>query len=62
MTISTIGQATAFGRHMKRWRRQSGLSQLELAVRAGLSQRHVSFIETGLLDVSKSGTPICIDL
>jgi transcriptional regulator with XRE-family HTH domain len=32
---------------MKLWRRQSGISQLELAVRAGLSQRHVSFIETG---------------
>jgi len=32
---------------MKRWRRQRGLSQLDLAVRAELSQRYVSFIETG---------------
>ncbi|MBT3943697.1 MAG: helix-turn-helix transcriptional regulator [Chloroflexi bacterium] len=47
MTTSTAPQASAFGRQMKQWRRISGLSQLDLAVRAGLSQRHVSFIETG---------------
>ena len=47
MSTATPGQATAFGRHLKRWRRQRGLSQLDLAVRADLSQRHVSFIETG---------------
>ena len=47
MSTATLGQATAFGRHMKRWRRQRGLSQLDLAVRTDLSQRHVSFIETG---------------
>ena len=47
MTSATLGQGPAFGRYMKMWRRQRGLSQLELAVRADLSQRHVSFIETG---------------
>ena len=47
MSTATIGEVTAFGRQMKRWRRQRGLSQLELAVRADVSQRHVSFIETG---------------
>ena len=47
MSTATIGQTTAFGRHMKRWRLQRGLSQLDLAVRSELSQRHVSFIETG---------------
>ena len=47
MSTATLGQATAFGRHVKQWRRQRGLSQLELAVRADVSQRHVSFIETG---------------
>lgn len=47
MNMTTTGPATAFGRHMKQWRRQSGLSQLELSVRAGMSQRHISFIETG---------------
>ena len=47
MTTATLGQGPALGRYMKMWRRQRGLSQLELAVRADLSQRHVSFIETG---------------
>ena len=47
MSTATLGQATAFGRHMKQWRRQRGLSQLDLAIRADVSQRHVSFIETG---------------
>ena len=47
MTTQTVGQGTAFGRHMKQWRRQRGLSQLDLAVQANVSQRHVSFIETG---------------
>ena len=47
MTTATLGQRPAFGRYMKMWRRRRGLSQLELAVQADLSQRHVSFIETG---------------
>jgi transcriptional regulator with XRE-family HTH domain len=47
VSTATLSQVTAFGRYMKMWRRQRGLSQLELAVRADLSQRHVSFIETG---------------
>ena len=47
MSTATLGQAPAFGRYMKQWRRQRGLSQLDLAVRADVSQRHVSFIETG---------------
>ncbi len=47
MSTTTTGQVTTFGRYLKQWRRQRGLSQLELAVRADVSQRHVSFIETG---------------
>ena len=47
MSTATLGEVTAFGRQMRMWRRQRGLSQLELAVRADVSQRHVSFIETG---------------
>lgn len=42
-----VGSTTAFGRHLKQWRRQRGLSQLALGLRAGVSQRHISFIETG---------------
>lgn len=39
--------ATNFGARMREWRRNRGLSQLDLAARAGVSQRHISFIETG---------------
>lgn len=37
----------SFGATLARLRRSRGLSQEELALRAGLSQRHVSFLETG---------------
>ena len=47
MTTETLSTVTNFGRYMKQWRLQRGLSQLDLAVRAEVSQRHVSFIETG---------------
>ena len=47
MRTTSPARATAFGRQLKQWRRVSGLSQLELALRADMSQRHISFIETG---------------
>lgn len=39
--------ATEAGDHLRRLRRQAGLSQLDLALLAGLSQRHLSCVETG---------------
>lgn len=36
-----------FGTLMRQWRRRRGLSQLELAGNGGVSQRHVSFLESG---------------
>jgi transcriptional regulator with XRE-family HTH domain len=36
-----------FGGILKAWRQTRHLSQLELALRAGVSARHVSFVETG---------------
>lgn len=36
-----------FGQLLRHWRRLRSLSQLELAMRASTSPRHVSFIETG---------------
>ncbi|MDH0648794.1 helix-turn-helix transcriptional regulator [Pseudomonas sp. GD03858] len=38
---------TDAGEHLRRLRRQAGLSQLDLALLAGLSQRHLSCVETG---------------
>ena len=32
---------------LKQWRAQNGLSQLDLALAAGVSARHISFLETG---------------
>jgi len=43
---STVTEA-APGALLRDWRRRRNLSQLELAHRAGVSTRHVSFIETG---------------
>lgn len=37
----------AFHALLKRWRHKRGLSQLALAVEAGVSSRHLSFLETG---------------
>jgi transcriptional regulator with XRE-family HTH domain len=39
--------ATSVGARIRAWRQTRGLSQFELASRAGFSVRHVSFIETG---------------
>ena len=36
-----------FGAELRRWRERRRVSQLELALRAGTSQRHLSFIESG---------------
>jgi transcriptional regulator with XRE-family HTH domain len=36
-----------FGGALREWRSQRRLSQLELALRAGTTQRHVSFMESG---------------
>src|SRR5881227_598780 len=38
---------SAFGRLLREWRSRRRVSQLDLAVEAGVSSRHVSFIETG---------------
>src|SRR6185295_7284128 len=37
----------AFGRLLREWRSRRRISQLDLALEAGVSSRHVSFIETG---------------
>ncbi len=36
-----------FGDHMRIWRRIRGMSQLQLSLRAEVSARHVSFLESG---------------
>ncbi len=40
-------QHTMVGAMIRRWRTTHGLSQMELALAAGVSTRHLSFLETG---------------
>jgi transcriptional regulator with XRE-family HTH domain len=45
--LSSGAQRAPFGMLLRDWRRRRGASQLELALRSGVSQRHVSFLESG---------------
>lgn len=44
--ISELG-VTAFGAQLRQWRQRRGRSQLDLALEADISQRHLSFLESG---------------
>jgi transcriptional regulator with XRE-family HTH domain len=46
-TGTTASAGITVGRLLRQWRTTRGLSQLDLALRAGFSTRHLSFIETG---------------
>jgi transcriptional regulator with XRE-family HTH domain len=46
-THTTSARAGLFPALLKHWRGQRGLSQLDLALTANVSSRHVSFLETG---------------
>src|SRR5262249_428749 len=46
-------QPTAVGHLLREWRAARGMSQLDLAMHAGFSARHVSFIETGRTQPSR---------
>ncbi|GAA2772915.1 hypothetical protein GCM10019017_16150 [Streptomyces showdoensis] len=45
--MTTVATDTGVGPLLRGWREQRRLSQLELALRADSSARHISFIETG---------------
>ncbi|WP_236241326.1 helix-turn-helix domain-containing protein [Streptomyces sp. CC228A] len=45
--MTTVAASTGVGPLLRQWREQRRLSQLELALRAGSSARHISFVETG---------------
>lgn len=58
MSVSTsasrAGVETAFPRLLREWRRKRRLSQLDLALDSGVSQRHVSFLESGRANPSRN--------
>jgi transcriptional regulator with XRE-family HTH domain len=47
------GVTTSFGKLLRRWRDARGMSQLTLATEAGISTRHLSFLETGRAQPSR---------
>jgi transcriptional regulator with XRE-family HTH domain len=44
---STLANPSPFGRLLKEWRQVRGSSQLDFALASGISQRHLSFLESG---------------
>jgi transcriptional regulator with XRE-family HTH domain len=47
MALTTTAPAPGFGDRLRHWRQQRRFSQLDLAHRAEVSARHLSFLETG---------------
>ena len=47
------GTVSAFGLALREWRTRRGLSQLALSANAGVSSRHLSFVETGRAQPSR---------
>jgi transcriptional regulator with XRE-family HTH domain len=47
MSMTPAPQPDLFGPMLRTWRRRRGASQLALALQSGVSQRHVSFLESG---------------
>src|SRR3954465_12109364 len=45
--MSAVAAPVPLGTLLKDWRRRRRLSQLDLALEAGVSARHLSFVETG---------------
>ena len=45
--MAVVAHRPAVGELLRDWRQRRRLSQLELAVRSGISSRHLSFVETG---------------
>ena len=58
VSVSTVtrleGAEAGFSNLLKTWRQRRRLSQLDLALSSGVSQRHVSFLESGRAKPSRS--------
>src|SRR4051812_13155531 len=44
----------SFGDHLRTWRQRRRMSQLELSLEAEISQRHLSFVESGRASPSRT--------
>jgi len=47
-------EASTFSHHLKNWRQRRRMSQLDLALESGVSQRHVSFLESARAKPSRA--------
>ncbi|WP_433201186.1 helix-turn-helix domain-containing protein [Dactylosporangium sp. CS-047395] len=45
--VGTLDRVFTVGESLRRWRQRRGISQLDLAIAADVSARHVSLVETG---------------
>jgi transcriptional regulator with XRE-family HTH domain len=53
MIAKPVKAQQSFGQHLRQWRERRRLSQLELALQAEVSTRHLSFVETGRASPSR---------
>lgn len=51
--VAHVADRPSFGALLREWRRRRQMSQLALALEAGVSQRHLSFVESGRAQVSR---------
>jgi len=51
--FAEVGSTPPFGRILRQWRGARHMSQLALATEAGISTRHLSFLETGRAQPSR---------
>jgi transcriptional regulator with XRE-family HTH domain len=51
---STTTQPQDVGRHLREWRQRRRMTQLDLALEAEISTRHLSFVETGRAQPSRA--------
>ncbi len=54
ISTPTTKAESAFARLLRDWRQRRRLSQLDLALSSGVSQRHVSFLESGRANPSRA--------
>lgn len=53
-SVRTTAETSTFPQMLKAWRTKRRLSQLDLALESGVSQRHVSFLESGRAKPSRA--------
>jgi transcriptional regulator with XRE-family HTH domain len=60
-TGSAARRRPVVGDHLRHWRTVRGMSQLELGMRAGVSTRHLSFVESGRANASREMLELLAD-